>query len=74
MNLDSVFAGEPVDSGTSLAQVRKKGVEDIEKAYLKELLANNHGRVGTSADIAGITSRHLHKLMVKYGLKKEAFR
>ena len=71
---DPVSPGIPREPYLSLAQVRKKGIEDIERTYLKELLANNNGRIRTSAEMAGITTRQLHKLMVKYGLKKETFK
>jgi DNA-binding NtrC family response regulator len=64
----------PVDSSITLAEVRRKGIEDIEKNYLKELLARNKGRVKESAEAAGITTRQLHKLMAKYGIRKEEFR
>ena len=71
---DSISTGVSRDPYLSLAQVRKKGIEDIERTYLKELLSNNNGKIRTSAEIAGITTRQLHKLMVKYGLKKETFK
>ena len=74
MEIDSGSSGTPHDRHLSLAQVRKKGIEDIERTYLKELLANNNGRIRTTAEMAGITTRQLHKLMVKYGLRKETFK
>ncbi len=64
----------PVDSSLTLAEVRRKGIEDIERNYLKELLARNKGRVKESAEAAGVTTRQLHKLMAKYGIRKEEFR
>jgi transcriptional regulator with GAF, ATPase, and Fis domain len=71
---ESVSANPPVDSSLTLAEVRRKGIEDIERNYLKELLARNRGRVKESAEAAGITTRQLHKLMAKYGIRKEEFR
>ena len=58
----------------TLAEVRRKGVENIERQYLKELLTRNRGRIQQSADDAGISSRQLHKLLTKYGIKKEDFK
>jgi len=62
------------DSSLPLAEVRRKYIEDIESRYLKELLARNNGRIGESAEAAGITTRQLHKLLSRYGIKKEDFK
>ncbi len=63
-----------VDSSLTLAQARRKGLEDLEKRYLKELLSRNKGKIKDSAALAGITTRQLHKLMGKYNLQKEDFK
>jgi len=64
----------PTDSSLTLAEVRQKGIEDIERCYLKALLANNKGKIKNSAAAAGISARQLHKLMRKYGIRKEEFK
>jgi len=64
----------PIDTSQSLAQVRAEGVEAIERRYLKDLLTRHNGRINQSADEAGITTRQLHKIMKKYGLRKEDFK
>jgi DNA-binding NtrC family response regulator len=63
-----------VDSSLTLAEVKRKGLEDIEKNYLRELLTEHKGKINDSAATAGITTRQLHKLMARHGLKKEAFK
>ncbi len=63
-----------VDVTTPLAEVRRRGADDIERRYLKELLSVKDGRIRTSADAAGITPRQLHKLMKKHDLRKEDFK
>ncbi|MDJ0857332.1 MAG: sigma 54-interacting transcriptional regulator, partial [Desulfobacterales bacterium] len=63
-----------IDTSQSLAQVRAEGVEEIERRYLKEVLSRHQGRINQSAEEAGITTRQLHKLMTKYGLRKEDFK
>jgi DNA-binding NtrC family response regulator len=63
-----------VDVTTPLAVVRRRGADDIERKYLKELLSVNDGRIKTSAEAAGITSRQLHKLMKKHDIRKEDFK
>ena len=68
------LANLPIDASLTLAQARQKAVEDIERSYLKELLTQNRGRIKESADAAGITTRQLHKLMAKYGIRKEEFK
>jgi DNA-binding NtrC family response regulator len=63
-----------IDMNNTLAQVRASGVEEIERRYLKDLLSRHKGRINASAEEAGITTRQLHKLMKKYGYRKEAFK
>jgi len=63
-----------VDTDATLAEVRRHGIENIEKRYLSEVLSLHGGRIQKTADVAGITSRQLHKLMRKYGLKKENYK
>ncbi|MEW6221414.1 MAG: sigma-54 dependent transcriptional regulator [Thermodesulfobacteriota bacterium] len=63
-----------VDASRTLAEVRQAGVAEIERCYLRELLAVHEGSIKKSAATAGITSRQLHKLMSRHGLHKEAFK
>jgi DNA-binding NtrC family response regulator len=58
----------------TLAEVRRSGVEEIERKYLKEILAKNNGKINESAKSSGIGTRQLNKLMNKYGLRKEEFK
>lgn len=64
----------PPDISLTLAEARRRGVETLEKDYLKSLLTKQNGKIKNAARVAGITTRQLHKLMVKYGLRKEAFK
>ncbi len=64
----------PVDSYLSLAEARRSAHEDFERHYLKTLLARNKGKINISAKEAGISTRQLHKLMCKYGMRKETFK
>ena len=57
-----------------LSEVRRRGVEEIERYYLKEVLDEHNGKINKSAEAAGITTRQLYTLMKKYGLKKEEFK
>ena len=63
-----------VDATLTLADFRKKGVEDLERRYLKEVLTRHSGKINRSADEAGISARQLHKLLTKYGIRKEEFK
>jgi DNA-binding NtrC family response regulator len=58
----------------TLAQARQRGIEEIERNYLKEVLARNNGKIGKSAEDAGISTRQLNKLMNKYKIRKEEFK
>jgi DNA-binding NtrC family response regulator len=62
------------DISLSLAEVRRTAIEETEKRYLQELLAANKGRIKETAKAAGISPRQLHKLMKKYGIRKEEFK
>jgi DNA-binding NtrC family response regulator len=59
-----------MDVSLPLSEIRCQTTE----MYLKKLLASNRGRIQESAVAAGISSRQLHKLMTKYGIRKEDFR
>jgi len=69
-----VRAQLPRSSALTLAEVRRRGIETIERQYLKGLLTTNEGRIGKTAEAAGISARQLHKLMTKYGIRKEEFK
>ena len=71
---ETLSATVSVDAGLYIAEVRRKGIEDIERNYLKEQLAQNRGKIRNTAKAAGITTRQLHKLMKKYGIRKEEFK
>jgi len=68
----SVFI--PSSEHLTLADARQHGIEEIERNYLKDVLARNKGKINESARDAGISSRQLNKLMNKYGLRKEEFK
>ena len=60
--------------GRKTMAMRRHATEDFERQYLKTLFARSKGRVNRAAQDAGISSRQLNKLMVKYGIQKEAFK
>jgi DNA-binding NtrC family response regulator len=64
----------PVQDHLTLAEARRHAIEDFERQYLKMLFTRSKGRVNRAAEDAGVTSRQLNKLMVKYGIQKEAFK
>lgn len=59
-----------LDTSLSLADMRRRTTE----VYLRNLLALHRGRIGRTAEAAGISTRQLHKLMHAYKLKKELFK
>lgn len=64
----------PSSEHLTLAEARQHGIGEIERNYLKDVLARNKGKINESARDAGISSRQLNKLMNKYGLRKEEFK
>lgn len=64
----------PISTGYSLSEARQRAIEDFERQYIKELIFRNKGKINKSAEEAGIGTRQLHKLMLKYGIRKDAFK
>ncbi len=64
----------PSSSQLTLADARQRGIEEIERNYLKDVLTQNKGKINESARHAGISSRQLNKLMNRYGIHKEDFK
>ncbi len=64
----------PLGTDGSLSEARRKAIERFEKRYLKELISRNSGKINQSAQEAGVSTRQLHKLMLKYGIRKEDFK
>ena len=71
-NSQSVFS--PSIETLTLTQARQRGVEEVERNYLMRILAVHKGKIGETAEAAGISTRQLNKLMNKYGIKKETFK
>jgi DNA-binding NtrC family response regulator len=58
----------------SLREAKKEILERFEKAYLAGMLRKTGGRIGETADRAGIQPRSLHEKMKFHGLRKEDFK
>jgi transcriptional regulator with GAF, ATPase, and Fis domain len=71
---DETFKSPIANLTQSLKTVRLRAVETAEQRYLVELLKEHNGKINDTAAAAGIGVRQLHKLMIKYKLKKEDFR
>jgi DNA-binding NtrC family response regulator len=67
----SIFS---IDDSIPLSEARRAAIDNFERQYLRALMTRNNGKMNNSAKEAGITTRQLHKLMVKYGLRKESFK
>jgi DNA-binding NtrC family response regulator len=72
-NTAPVHGGTP-DYFLPLSDSRQQAISTFEAEYLKSLMARNRGTINNSAREAGITTRQLHKLMRRYGLRKENFK
>lgn len=60
--------------GTTLKSYKNLLHQAAERKYLVELLEYTNGRIGESAQLAGLTPRALYNKMKIHGLKKEDFR
>ena len=57
-----------------LKEIRESAIERFESAYLTKLLVATEGRIGETAERAGMEPRSLFNKMKRYGLRKEDFR
>jgi DNA-binding NtrC family response regulator len=57
-----------------LAEARRQAIEDFERQYLKALFSHSKGKVNRAAEDAGVSTRQLNKLMVRYRIKKEIYK
>ena len=75
-----LFDSQPVlpalstGGSASLSEVRRRGLAEIERNYLFEVLTRHRGKIRDTAATAGISTRQLHKLMKRYGLNKASFK
>ncbi len=79
MTTDPALAHGPIRPDASWpmrpwAEVRRQVLEEAEIRYLRALLEATRGRVGETAERAGMDPRSLHQKMKKYGLRKEDYR
>ncbi len=58
----------------TLAEFRDRTRDEAERKYLENALSLYAGCIKDAAAAAGISTRQLHKLMLKHGLKKEDFK
>jgi len=72
--LDAPDARISLDTSLTLAEVRSRSIENIERHYLKQLLSLHNGRINSTAQAAGISTRQIHKLLSRYGIRKEEFK
>jgi DNA-binding NtrC family response regulator len=76
---DMVIANEILSNPSnkedlSLSEARMIAMVDFERSYLKNLLKGCKGKINLSAKKAGITTRQLHRLLVRHGIKKNNFK
>ena len=56
------------------SEARQRGLRDLERAYLHEVLTACEGAVGVAAERAGLSRRSLYEKMKRHGLRKESYR
>lgn len=59
---------------TSLSEVRNKAVEEVEKKYFLFLLTKHKGNITRISEEAGMTRRHIHRILKKYDLDPQQYR
>jgi len=71
---DVVINAPPIDVGRTLADNVEPQVLALERAYLEKLLRENQGRIGESAQQAGISRRTLLRKLNLHDLDKADFK
>jgi len=61
-------------SKSSLSEIKQKTIRDVEKNYLISILKKNSGNVTKAAAEAGLTRRHLYRLINTYQLNPSDWR
>jgi DNA-binding NtrC family response regulator len=57
-----------------LSQVRNKAIEEVEKKYFMFLLSKHKGNITHVSEEAGMTRRHIHRILNKYHLDPQQYR
>ena len=60
--------------GTSLIDLKHKAVEEIEKKYLLVLMEKYKGNITRVAEKAGLTRRHIHRMINTYKIDPDIWR
>jgi transcriptional regulator of acetoin/glycerol metabolism len=58
----------------SLSEVRNKAVEEVEKKYFLFLLTKHKGNITRISEEAGMTRRHIHRILKKHDLDPHLYR
>jgi transcriptional regulator of acetoin/glycerol metabolism len=60
--------------GKSLTILKQKAVEEIEKKYLLHLMEKHKGNVTRVSEEAGLTRRHIHRMIKIYNIDPALWR
>ncbi len=63
-----------INTEKSFTDAVKPILERLEQSYYAKLLASNNGRIGRSAEVAGISRRTLLRKMKSWGMDKQEFK
>jgi len=63
-----------VYGGSTLVEAKRRALHEVERNYLLEIVRAHRGNVTKAAAAAGVTRRHLHRLLKQHGLDAEAWR
>ena len=53
----------------TLREAKERWLQDLEGAYLRDLLAQQGGNISAAAKIAGIDRKTFHRLLNRYGVR-----
>jgi DNA-binding NtrC family response regulator len=68
-----LLSREGLTEGCSFQDMKAKVIEEFERAYLSELLANHQGNISKAARAARKERRAFQRLLMKYGLDRRVF-
>ncbi len=63
-----------VDTALTLAEARRRTIDEFERQFIKKILAKNKGKINKSSEEAGISTRQFHKLMSRHGIQKKDYK
>ncbi len=69
-----VFPDDPAWSEVSLAEAKKRAIDDFERRYVTGVLTRSGGNLNAAARISGLDRSNFRRVLIRIGIEPERFR